>query len=122
MRALVLVILASVVLQSGCSTKTVYRNPDATPERWARDSSECERDAGQNLCRGERIHAQFRDAKFLRPLPHGSRLDEDARIRLANNQDPDTLLRAPGARGILKTLSMITVQRGVENRLCANSQ
>src|SRR5262245_24147804 len=60
-----------------------------------------------DLCRGERIHAQFRDAKFLRPLPHGSRLDEDARIRLANNQDPDTLLRATGDGGILKTLSMI---------------
>src|SRR5215831_13644085 len=43
-----------------------------------------------DLCRGERIHAQFRDAGFLLPLPHGSRLDEDARIRLANNQDPDT--------------------------------
>ena len=49
MRALVFLILASVVLQSGCSTKTVYRHPDASPERWARDSSECERDAGQTF-------------------------------------------------------------------------
>src|SRR5262245_17362643 len=49
MRALVLVILASVVLQSGCSTKTVYRHPEANPERWVRDSSECERDAGQTF-------------------------------------------------------------------------
>jgi hypothetical protein len=46
MRALVLVILAFVVLQSGC-TKTVYRHHDSSPQRWARDSYECERDAHQ---------------------------------------------------------------------------
>jgi hypothetical protein len=46
MRALVLLILVSVVFQSGC-TKTVYLHPESSQQRWARDSYECERDAGQ---------------------------------------------------------------------------
>src|SRR5215467_1742043 len=77
MRALVLVILASVVLQSGCSTKTVYRHPEANPERWVRDSSECERDAGQTFAGAN---------EFTR-----------------NSETPDSYYRCLTARGWTKT-------------------
>ena len=47
MRALALAILVAAVLQAGCA-RVVYRHPEYTPQRWARDSYECERDARQS--------------------------------------------------------------------------
>ncbi len=47
MRMLTLVLVAAAVLQAGCGS-VVYRHPNYTPQLWARDSYECERDARQS--------------------------------------------------------------------------
>jgi hypothetical protein len=40
-------VLTTLVLLAGCA-KVVYRHPNYTPQLWARDSYECERDARQS--------------------------------------------------------------------------
>jgi hypothetical protein len=77
MRTLALVVPVAA-LQAGCAN-TVYRHPEYTPERWAKDKYECERDTGYF---GGWNRWPDRDAGFLRSLPRGPRLDEDARIKL----------------------------------------
>ncbi len=49
MRAVMNLALAFLLsaLQVGCA-RAVYRNPNYTPQLWARDSYECERDARQS--------------------------------------------------------------------------
>ena len=59
MRILALVIVVAVaVVQVGCG-RVVYRNPKYTPQLWARDSYECERDARQSGYFGSGIAAQL---------------------------------------------------------------
>ncbi len=47
MKKIVLVLLAIVIL-SGCATRTVWVHPEYTPEKWKKDSYECEKDARQS--------------------------------------------------------------------------
>ena len=45
-----MILLAMVIglLMSGCATQTVWTHPDYTPEKWAKDRYECEKDARQS--------------------------------------------------------------------------
>jgi hypothetical protein len=48
MRILAIALLATMTIAyAGCG-RWVYHHPEYTPERWARDSYECERDARQS--------------------------------------------------------------------------
>ena len=47
MRTVALAVLVAAVLQVGCA-RVMYRHPEYTPQLWARDSYECERDARQS--------------------------------------------------------------------------
>jgi hypothetical protein len=42
-----MVVAVTVLIALGCA-RTNYRHPDYTPQLWARDSYECERDARQS--------------------------------------------------------------------------
>ena len=53
-----LLLVLLVLLTGGCA-KTVYRHPNYTPQRWAQDSYECERDMRQSGYFGTGIYAQM---------------------------------------------------------------
>jgi len=64
MRRVILAIAVAVaVVQAGCS-RVVYRNPDYTPQLWARDSYECERDSRQSGYFGTGILGQLNMLEF----------------------------------------------------------
>jgi hypothetical protein len=60
---LVLVFVAIAVIQTGCG-RAMYRHPNYTPERWARDSYECERDTRQSGYFGTGVAAQINFQNF----------------------------------------------------------
>lgn len=61
MNKIILVIM--VLLLTGCAS-IVYRHPNYTPQLWARDSYECERDARQSGYFGTGIMAQINFQNF----------------------------------------------------------
>jgi len=64
MKISVRILIVLIVLGLWGCAKTVYRHPDYTPQLWAKDSYECERDARQSGYYGGGIVGAINFRKF----------------------------------------------------------
>ncbi len=59
------ILIAALVLALAACARTMYRHPDYTPQKWATDSYECERDMRQSGYFGTGIYGAMNRQEFF---------------------------------------------------------